>query len=68
MVKEVVTISKFLKNQKNVQVLFLKLKRTFPKITSKLEDSNTAPKTYWSILNHFLYNKNIPSIPPLLMI
>ena len=62
MVKEVVTTSKLWKNQKNVQVLFLKLKRTFLKMTSKLKDSNTAPKTYYSISNHFLYNKNIPSI------
>ena len=36
------------------------------KMTSKLEDSNTAPKTYWSTLNRFLYNKKIPAIPPLL--
>ena len=36
-------------------------------MTSKLEDSNTAPKTYWSILNRFLYNKKIPAIPPLLV-
>ena len=37
------------------------------KMTSKLEDSNTAPKRYWSILNRFLYNKKIPAIPPLLV-
>ena len=37
------------------------------KMTSKLEDSNAAPKTYWSILNPFLYNKKIPAIPPLLV-
>ena len=36
-------------------------------MTSKLEDSNAAPKTYWSILNPFLYNKKIPAIPPLLV-
>ena len=35
------------------------------KMTSKLEDTNTAPKTYWSILSRFLYNKKIPAIPPL---
>ena len=34
---------------------------------SKLENSNTAPKTYWSILNRFLYNEKIPAIPPLLV-
>ena len=35
-------------------------------MTIKLEDSNTASKTYWEILNHFLYNKKIPAIPSLL--
>ena len=36
-------------------------------MASKLEDSNAALKTYWSILNHFLYNKKIPAIPHLLV-
>ena len=36
-------------------------------MTTKLEDSNTAPKTYWAILNSLLYNKKIPAIPPLLV-
>ena len=31
----------------------------------KLEDSKTAPKTYWTILNRLIYNKKIPAIPPL---
>ena len=35
------------------------------KITTKLED--TAPKTYWAILNRLLFNKRIPPIPPLLV-
>ena len=35
------------------------------KMIRKLEDSNTAPKTYWTILNRLLYNKKIPNIPPL---
>ena len=33
------------------------------KMTSKLENSNAAPKTYWFIL----YNKKISAIPPLLV-
>ena len=37
------------------------------KMTSKLEDSNRASKTYWPILNFFLYNKKIHAIPPLLV-
>ena len=36
-------------------------------MTKKLADSNTSPKTYWSILNRLLYNKKIPTIPPLLV-
>ena len=33
---------------------------------NKLEDSNTALKAYWIILNRLFYNKKIPTIPPLL--
>ena len=36
-------------------------------MTKKLADSNTSSKTYWTILNHLLYNKKIPTIPPLLV-
>ena len=32
---------------------------------SKLLDSKTSPKSYWSILRIFLNNKKIPCIPPL---
>ena len=34
-------------------------------MTTKREHSNTAPKTYWAILNRLLYNIKIPAIPPL---
>ena len=36
-------------------------------MSSKLKDPLTAPKTYWSILSRFLNNKEIPTIPPLLV-
>ena len=36
-------------------------------MTSKLADSHTAPKTCSTLLNHLLYNKKIPAIPPLLV-
>ena len=36
-------------------------------MTKKLADSNTSPKTYWTILKRLLYNKKIPTIPPLLV-
>ena len=34
-------------------------------MTTKLEYSNAAPKTYWTISNRLLYNKKIPAISPL---
>ena len=34
-------------------------------MATKLEHSNTIPKSYWAILNRLLYNKNIPGISPL---
>ena len=37
------------------------------KMTKKLADSNTSPKTYWTILNRLLCNKKIPTIPPFLL-
>ena len=33
-------------------------------LSSKLDNPDTAPKTYWSIINRCLNNKNIPIIPP----
>ena len=37
-------------------------KRYILKMTTKLEHSNTAPKTFWATLNRLLYNKKIPAI------
>ena len=36
-------------------------------MTKKRTDSNTSPRTCWTILNHLLYNKTLPTIPPLLV-
>ena len=49
--------------------LILETKKNYVlKMTSKLDkDSNTASKTYCSILNRLLYNKKIPAIPRLLV-
>ena len=33
-------------------------------MTTKLEHSSAAPKTYWAILNRLIYNKKIPAIVP----
>ena len=37
------------------------------KLNKKLSNPETTPKTYRKILNCFLSNKKIPSIPPLLV-
>ena len=34
---------------------------------SRLNDHNSAPKTYWSILKSFVNGKKIPLIPPILV-
>ena len=34
-------------------------------MASKLANVQRNSKTYWSLLNRFLNNKNIPLIPPL---
>ena len=39
--------------------------RYINKLSKKLDDPVTMPKAYWSILNIFFDNKNIPNIPPL---
>ena len=36
------------------------------KLSSKLDNRDIAPKTYWSIINRFLNNKKIPIILPVL--
>ena len=38
------------------------------RLSAKLEDLSTAPKSYWSILNRFLSNKKLPIIPPILLV
>ena len=38
----------------------------YRRIASKLNDPNSPPKTYWSILKSFVNGKRIPLIPPIL--
>ena len=45
--------------------LISEAKKNVLKMATKLEDPNAPSKSYWSILNRFLYNKMIPAIPPL---
>ena len=33
------------------------------RLSSKLDNPESAPKTYWSIVNRYLNNKRIPNIP-----
>ena len=60
---------KFWKSQQNALRKFLKLKRTIHilNMNEKLADSNTATESYWTILNHLLFNKKLVTIPPLLV-
>ena len=40
--------------------------KNLAKLSSKLDNPDTAPKSYWSIINRFLNKKKIPIIPPVL--
>ena len=51
----------------NARLIIAAKDKNLIQISAKLEDPNAAPKTYWSILNRFLCNKKIPSIPPTLV-
>ena len=35
-------------------------------MSAKLDNPNTAPKTYWSIISRFLNKRKMPAIPPIL--
>ena len=41
------------------------IEKYYTKLSSRLADPLTSPKTYWSILKTFLNNKKISCIPPL---
>ena len=48
--------------------LFIESKERFiAKMSAKLDNPKTVPKTYWSIINKFLSNKKTPIIPPVLV-
>ena len=36
-------------------------------MSAKLDNPKIVPKTYWSITNKFVSNKNAPTIPPVLV-
>ena len=67
MVREGIDQVKALKKSAKCTKEICEVKKKFIlKMTSKLEDPNTAQKAYWTILNHLPYNKKIPAIPALL--
>ena len=37
------------------------------KVPEKIDNSFTAPKAYWSILNNFLHKRKTPNISPLIV-
>ena len=52
--------------QSQLSSLIASLKnKYYSKVVKRLLDPSTSPKTYWSILKHFLSNKKIPDIPPI---
>ena len=55
---------KALQYQLNISIEESK-EKYYTKLSSRLADPLTIPKTYWSILKTFLNNKKIPCIPPL---
>ena len=40
--------------------------RYYSRLSKKLMEPSTSPKTYWSVLKSFHNNKKIPCIPPIL--
>ena len=57
---------KAFQHQLNMSIEELK-EKYYTKLSSRLADPLTSPKTYWSILKTFLNNKKIPCIPPLFL-
>ena len=55
------------KSNKCTKIILAAKERYIDKLSKKLSNPETAPKTYWKILNRFLSNKKIPSIPSLLI-
>ena len=68
MVREKLILITFWKSLKNALSKYLEAKKNYIlKMTKKLADSNTSPKTYRTILRRLLYIKKLPIIAPLLV-
>ena len=55
------------KSNECTEIILAAKEKYINELSKKLSNPETAPKTYWKILNRFLSNKKIPSIPPLLV-
>ena len=55
------------KSNKCTEIILAAKETYINELSKKLSNPEITPKTYWKILNHFLSNKKIPSIPPLLV-
>ena len=68
MVREKLILITFWKSLKNALSKSLEAKKNYIlKMTKKLADSNTSPKTYRTMLSRLLYITKLPIIPPLLV-
>ena len=52
-------------SKKCTDIIFSTKSEYMLRISKKVKDTSTAPKSHLSILNWFLNNKNIPCIPPI---
>ena len=67
MVKGIVIVIKCWENlQNSLEKLFELKKQYILERKNKLEDTFTASKSYWTIINQLLYNKIVLTIPSLL--
>ena len=55
------------KSEEYIKQILEAKKNYILKMTKNLADSNISSKSYWTILNRLLYNKKLPTIPPLLV-
>ena len=59
-------LEKFKALQSQLHISFIESQeKCYTKLSSRLADPLTSPKTCWSVLKTFLNNKKIPCIPPL---
>ena len=57
---------KLIESQEKLRLAMEKSKQNyFEKMSKKLNDNHSRPKSYWSLLKIFLIGKKIPCIPPL---